>query len=416
MISGRTTSAQPASVAAARPALTPRARVTSVDVLRGLVMVIMALDHTREFFTNSPGNPLDPQKTTLALYITRWITHLCAPAFVFLAGTSIFLQQQTKDVRKLTAHLLTRGLWLIAVELTLVHLVFNFHWQWNVQLLEVIWVIGASMAIMALLVHLGVRANLLLGAALIATHNAFDRVMPQDLGSLGWLWQVLHVPGLLTGPPTAPPIVLVAYPLLPWTGVMALGYAFGSVVQRAMEQRTAFAVRAGAAMLIAFICLRWVNAYGDPLPWAAQAESWRTLLSFLNVQKYPPSLLFLLATLGLASLIMASIEFAEDRGLLLRVRRVLEVYGRVPFFYFLLHIAVIHLLAVMLAIATRSDWRWWFREFPNGGVLTGRPPGFGVGLVQVWLIWIFVVASCYPSCQWYCRIRAQRRHRLLSYL
>ncbi len=169
-------------------------------------------------------------------------------------------------------------------------------------------------------------------------------------------------------------------------------------------------------MLGIFVLLRWTNLYGDPFPWAAQAEWWRTLLSFLNVQKYPPSLLFLLATLGLASLIMALIESAGERGLVNHVRRVLEVYGRVPFFYFLLHIALIHFLAVLLALITGDDWRWWFREFPTGGVLTGRPRGFGIGLLPVWCIWIVVVACCYPACKWYGRIRTRSRNRLLSYL
>lgn len=416
MISGRVTREPIEAIEAERATKAAGVRVSAVDVLRGLIMVIMALDHTREYFTNYPGNPLDPKQVSLALYLTRWVTHLCAPVFVFLAGTSIFLQQQRKEMRELTTQLVTRGLWLIAAELTLVHLVFNFNWQWNVQMLEVIWVIGASMAIMGLLVHLGVRANLLIGAVLIVGHNAFDRVMPQDVGALGWLWHLLHVPGVITGPPTAAPIVLLAYPLVPWVGVMAVGYAFGSVVLQAREKRSAFAVRAGLAMLGVFVLLRWSNVYGDPFPWAAQAESWRTVLSFMNVQKYPPSLLFLLPTLGLALLIMASIEFAEKRGLLGGIRRVLEVYGRVPFFYFLLHIAVIHALAVLLAVLTGSDWRWWFQVFPKGGVLTGRPPGFGVGLGAVWCIWIFVVACCYPACTWYGRIRAQNRSRWLSYL
>jgi uncharacterized membrane protein len=393
-----------------------RTRIEAVDVLRGLVMVIMALDHTREFFTNYPGNPLDPQKTNLLLYTTRWVTHLCAPVFVFLAGTSIFLQQQKKEVRELTWFLVTRGLWLIGAELTLVHLVFHFNWQWNVQVLEVIWAIGASMIIMSLLVHLGVRATLVIGAALIVGHNAFDAIMPQAVMPWGWLWQLLHVPGLMTGPPTAPPILVVAYPLVPWVGVMAIGYAFGFIVLKTREDRISFELRASAAMLGAFILLRWSNWYGDPFPWTAQAEWWRTLLSFLTVQKYPPSLLFVLATLGVASLIMALIEFAEGRGVMTQIRCVLQVYGRVPFFYFLLHIALIHLLAVLLAVTTGNDWRWWFREFPKGGVLTGRPPGFGTGLVAIWCIWIAVVACCYPVCKWYDGIRSRSRRRLFSYL
>lgn len=227
------------SPTAAPPSSPPavRTRLTSVDVLRGLVMVIMALDHTREFFTNWPGNPLDPQHTTVMLYLTRWVTHLCAPVFVFLAGTSIFLQSRRKTGRELSTFLFTRGLWLIVVELTLVNLVFNFNWQWNVQLLEVIWAIGVSMIAMSVLIHVSVGWNAIIGAALIVGHNAFDKVMPYQFGAFAWVWNLLHVPGLVTGPPVKPPVVVVAYPLIPWIGVMALGYAFGIVLLRTFERR-----------------------------------------------------------------------------------------------------------------------------------------------------------------------------------
>jgi uncharacterized membrane protein len=379
-------------------------------------MVIMALDHTREFFTRFPGNPLDPQQTTFALFATRWITHLCAPVFVLLAGTSIFLQQRRKSSRELTILLLTRGLWLIIVELTLVHLVFTFNWQWNVQLLEVIWAIGASMMIMAALIHLPMRAVLALGIVLICGHNALDSIMPTSLGSLGWLWSLLHVPGSITGPPTKPPIVIVAYPLLPWVGVMAIGYAFGSIVLKFTNQRIRFESRIAAYMLALFLLLRSSNLYGDPFRWAAQSNWWRTVLSFLNVQKYPPSLLFLLTTLGIAAVMMALIEVAEQRSSGSALLRVLQVYGRVPFFYFLLHIALVHLFALIASAASGSNWRWWLTEFPNGGVLAGRPPGFGYGLPIIWSIWILVVALCYPACKWYAGVKARSKAPLLSYL
>ncbi|MFL6351216.1 MAG: DUF1624 domain-containing protein [Bryobacteraceae bacterium] len=393
-----------------------RTRLSAVDALRGLVMVLMALDHTREFFTNWKGNPLDPQHTTVILYLTRWMTHLCAPAFVSLAGVSIFLQQQRKTARELTRLLLTRGLWLIIVELTLVQLVFNFHWQWDVQLLEVIWVIGASMMIMAALIHLSVRWSVMIGALLILGHNALDPIMVTSLGPLAWLWCLLHVPGSITGPPIHPPIIIVAYPLVPWVGVMALGYGFGSVSLKERHQRTQFELRAGAMMLAAFVLLRWTNLYGDPIRWTAQANWWRTLLCFFNVQKYPPSLLFLLATLGISALLMATIESAEARAVLKRTRNVLEVYGRVPFFYFLLHIALIHLLALIVTVATGGDWRWWVTDFPNGGVLAGHPSAYGYGLGVVWCIWILVVALCYPACKWYAGVKSRSRSPLLSYL
>jgi uncharacterized membrane protein len=391
-------------------------RVTAVDALRGFVMALMALDHAREFFTNWVGDPLDPRQTTPTLYLSRWATHLCAPVFVFLAGTSIFLQRRQKTGRQMTGLLLTRGLWLLVVELTLVQLVFNFYWRWDVQLLEVIWAIGASMMLMAALVHLGVRLNLLIGALLIIGHNALDGVTAANLGRLGWLWHLLHVPGSATGPPTSPPIIVVAYPLLPWVGVMALGYAFGSVLLKERGRRLRLELRAGAVMLSAFALLRWSNLYGDPVGWSAQPNWWRTLLSFFNVQKYPPSLLFLLATLGVSALIMAAVEYAEGRGLLERTRGVLKVYGRVPLFYFLLHIGLIHLLALMASAVGGGDWRWWLTEFPNGGVLAGRPHGYGYGLGVVWCVWVFVVALCYPACRWYAGMKMRSRNPLLSYL
>jgi uncharacterized membrane protein len=391
-------------------------RATVVDVLRGLVMVLMPLDHTREFFTSYSGNPLDPQHTTFLLFVTRWITHLCAPVFVFLAGTSIFLQQQRKIRSHLTQHLLARGLWLIIVELTLVHLVFNFHWQWNIQILEVIWAIGASMMVMAVLIHLRMSWVLLIGACLVGGHNLLDGLTVTKFGRLGWLWQLLHVPGLLSGQSMIPPIILVAYPLLPWVGVMALGYAFGNVLIQPREKRRQWNLRAGLTLVVGFGLLRLSNLYGDPVRWSSQATWWRTGLSFMNVQKYPPSLLFLLVTLGIAALIAAGIESAEQRDAWGRFRSVLQVYGRVPFFYFLLHIALIHLLVLVFSAAGGGNWRWWLAEFPQGGVLTGHPPGYGYGLAVVWCIWIFVVVISYPACKWYAGVKRRSRNPLLSYL
>jgi uncharacterized membrane protein len=391
-------------------------RATVVDVLRGLVMVLMPLDHTREFFTNYSGNPLDPQHTTFLLYLTRWITHLCAPVFVFLAGTSTFLQQQRKIRSHLTQHLVARGLWLIIVELTLVHLVFNFHWQWNIQILEVIWAIGASMMIMAVLIHLRMRWVLWIGACLVAGHNVLEGLTVTKFGRLGWLWQLLHVPGLISGQSMTPPIILVAYPLLPWVGVMALGYAFGNVLIQPREKRRQWNLRASLTLVVAFGLLRLSNLYGDPVRWSSQLTWWRTGLSFMNVQKYPPSLLFLLVTLGIAALIAAGIESAEQRDAWGRLRSVLQVYGRVPFFYFLLHIALIHLLALVLSAAGGGNWRWWLTEFPQGGVLTGHPPGYGYGLAIVWCIWVFVVVVSYPACKWYAGVKRRSRNPLFSYL
>jgi uncharacterized membrane protein len=307
-------------------------------------------------------------------------------------------------------------LWLIIVELTLVHLVFTFHWQWNIQILEVIWAIGASMMIMAVLIHLKTSWIFVIGACLVCGHNLFDAVTVASFGRFDWLWQLLHVPGLLSGQSMTPPIILVAYPLLPWLGVMALGYAFGTVLVQQPEKRRQWNLRAGLVLFVAFALLRLSNLYGDPVRWSSQPTWWRTGLSFMNVQKYPPSLLFLLVTLGIAALVAAGIESAEEHNQCEELRSVLQVYGRVPFFYFLLHIALIHLLALVVSAARGENWRWWVTEFPKGGVLTGHPPGYGYGLAIVWCIWILVVVLCYPACKWYAGVKRRSRNPLLSYL
>jgi len=392
---------KPDSLEDARQAPAPEntgRRATVVDVLRGLVMVLMPLDHTREFFTSYSGNPLDPQHTTLLLYLTRWITHLCAPVFVFLAGTSIFLQQQRKIRSHLTQHLLARGLWLIIVELTLVHLVFNFHWQWNIQILEVIWAIGASMMVMAVLIHLRLRWVLLIGGCLVGGHNLLDGVTPASFGRFGWLWQLMHVPGLISGQSMNPPIILLAYPLLPWVGVMAVGYAFGKVLVQPKEKRRQWNLRAGLTLLVAFGLLRWTNLYGDPVRWSSQPTGWRTWLSFMNVQKYPPSLLFLLVTLGIAALIAAGIESAEQRGAWGWLRSVLQVYGRVPFFYYLLHIPLIHVTALIVNFfRTGAIHQEWYAYAP----FTSIPEESRWSLALLYLVFVIDAIILYVACRWY---------------
>jgi uncharacterized membrane protein len=334
---------------------------------------------------------------------------------VFLAGTAIYLQSQRKSKPQLTRFLLTRGLWLCFVEATLVHAAFLFHWQWNVQLLEVIWVIGLSMIGMSLLIHLRTAWVTAIGAVMVLGHNVLDGLQPVSFGQWAWLWHILHVPGFVTSP-TVPPIVLVAYPLIPWLGVMALGYGFVAVVSRGKEVQYQWLLRVCPILLVSFAVLRWSNVYGDPQRWASQASWWRTAFSFFNVQKYPPSLLFLMVTLGISGLIMAGLMLAERQNALLRVRNVLLIYGRVPFFYFILHIAVAHSLTLLTTFLVGGNWRWWISEMPQGSVLIGRPPGYGFGLGVVWCLWIVVVAVCYPACKWYAGLKSRSRHPLLSYL
>ena len=409
-----TTMAAPTISAGSRtPARTQR--VGSVDVLRGLVMVIMALDHVRDFFTSSTINPTDPRLTNLGLYLSRWITHICAPTFVFLAGTAIYLQMRRKSKSQLSRFLLTRGLWLIFLECTLLHVILTFNWQWNMQVLNILWMIGLSMIVMAGVIHLPMPAVAVFGSILILGHNLLDRVPVTSFGQFGWLWRILHVQSFLTGDPAHLP-VLVAYPLIPWPGVMALGFAFGPLLSHDPGMRRKWLVRGGVLMIAVFALLRLPNIYGDPQRWSAQATPLRTAFSIFNVTKYPPSLQFLLITLGISALLMAMIDWAEQNGKLGRVRRVLDVYGRAPFFYFLLHFLMAHALALFTAMAMGKNWRWFTMEFPQGGIITSQLPGFGFSLPVVWCVWILVVALCYPICRWNADLKQSRRYPFLSYL
>jgi uncharacterized membrane protein len=397
------------------PTLARTPRVGSVDVLRGLVMVIMALDHVRDYFTSSTINPTDPKLTYTALYLSRWITHLCAPTFVFLAGTAIYLQMRRKSKSQLARFLLTRGVWLIFLECTLLHVILTFNWQWNMQVLNILWMIGLSMIVMAGVIYLPMPAVAAFGLVLIAGHNFLDRIPAASFGHFAWLWRILHVQGFLTGDPVHLP-VLVAYPLVPWPGVMALGFAFGPLLARDPATRRKWLVVGGVLMMAIFALLRLPNIYGDPRPWSAQATPLRTVFSIFDVTKYPPSLQFLLITLGISALLMALIDWAEQTGKLGTARSMLDVYGRAPFFYFLLHFLMAHALALFTAMAMGKNWRWFTMEFPHGGIITSQSPGFGFSLPVVVCVWILVVALCYPVCRWYADLKQSRRYPFLSYM
>ncbi|HEV7387653.1 MAG TPA: heparan-alpha-glucosaminide N-acetyltransferase domain-containing protein, partial [Gemmatimonadaceae bacterium] len=315
---------QPADPRIAIYAPAARARIDTVDLLRGIIMVIMMLDHTRDFahFQAAAFDPTNVDRTTTALFFTRWITHFCAPLFVFLAGTGAYLQgMRGKPKGELSRFLLTRGLWLVFVELVVLRVVIMFNFDFGViaGFLQVIWAIGWSMVALSVLVYLPLGAVPAIGMAMIVLHNAFDGVQVTSWGGPGtpipgfWasVWHILHVPGLIFpfgghGPP-----VLVLYPLIPWIGVMAVGYAFGSVYRLEPEARRRILIRAGAAITAGFVILRAINMYGDPSHWAPRDTLTKTFLSFLAVSKYPPSLLFLMMTLGPALLFLA---WADGKG------------------------------------------------------------------------------------------------------
>lgn len=395
--------------------LAARARLYSVDALRGVVMVIMALDHVRDFFHvyAKTFDPLDPAKTWTALFFTRWVTHFCAPTFVFLAGTGAFLSTRRGRTKKeLSRFLLTRGLWLILLEVTLVRFGWLFNFDYHFVLLQVIWAIGWGMIALAGLVFLPVRFVAAFGLATILLHNLLDRFRAADFGEWRWLWVVLHEANVTMPKPGY--LFLVAYPLVPWVGVMAAGYAFGQILTLGREGRRRILFRIGFAAVALFVVLRALNFYGDPLRWAVQERGpWFTFLSFLNTQKYPPSLLFLLMTLGPSIVALALFDRAREPGPLMRP---FVVFGRVPMFYYLLHVPIMHVVAIVLAYVRYGHFEWFFMNWLSPGQPQLEPEGYGYGLWVVYAVWLGVVAALYPLCRWFAGVKARRRDAWLSYL
>jgi uncharacterized membrane protein len=397
--------------------LAARVRLDSVDAVRGIVMVIMALDHVRDFFHayGKAFDPTDPSKTWTLLFFTRWATHFCAPTFVFLAGTGAFLStRRGKSKPELARFLLTRGLWLVVLELTLVRFGWFFNFDYHVMIAQVIWAIGWSMVVLAGLVLLPVRVVAFFGLALIFLHNLLDGLSAESFGSFRWLWVVLHEQNVLM--PWPGYAAFVAYPLVPWIGVMAAGYAFGELLTLERERRRRILFVLGAAAVVLFVVLRALNVYGDPQPWVSQERgAWYTFLSFLNTTKYPPSLLFLLMTLGPSIIAVALFDRGggrEPNALL----RPFVVFGRVPMFYYLLHVPLVHLAAVLFAYAKYGRAEWLFLNWPPPGQPQLEPPGYGYDLLVVYLVWLGVVLALYPLCRWFAGVKRRRRDAWLSYI
>ena len=385
--------------------LTRRARVESVDVVRGIIMVIMALDHTRDFFGIPGQNPTDLNSATAALFATRWITNICAPVFFLLTGTGAFLSLRRKSVGELSRYLFTRGLWLLVVETVVMRcLAYQFNVDYRVTLLLVLWALGWSMIALAALVRLPSTVVAVFGAVMIVTHNLFDGVKTASP-----VWTVLHAPGFLVNTPEH--VVFVAYPLVPWIGVTALGYALGQIYSWEPERRRTFLLRAGLALTSAFLVLRGANIYGDPARWSAQGTTLFTALSFLNTTKYPPSLLFLLMTLGPAMLLLRAVDGGTPRWL-----KAALAIGKVPLFYYMLHFFLIHLLAVLTCYARYGSAHWMFESPTLGNYPFTAPPGWGFSLPVVYLVWAVVVVAMYPPCRWFAALKQRRNDPWLSYL
>ena len=399
-----------------------RGRIDSVDFLRGLVMIIMLLDHTREYVHADAFrfSPTDLSKTNVLLFLTRWVTHLCAPTFVLLAGTGAYLQMlRGKSRRELSMFLLTRGAWLIFLEFTVVRFAILFNVDYSfLGLAEVIWVFGVSMIVLAGLIFLPVRAVAAVGIAMIALHNLLDGIAVPPAtamagtpapGTLEKLWLFLHQPGFV--PLGAGVKMFVAYPLVPWIGVMAAGFALCAVYAWEAERRRRFLYKLGVVLLGLFAVIRAINVYGDPQPWTTQPTAVFTVLSFLNVTKYPPSLLFLLLTLGTALLILAVADGMEGDGLF---RRVTVTFGRVPLFYFILQLFVAHVFGILLNFLAGKEMGYYFLNFPDSS--TAAPEGAGFDLWVVYAAWLAGLALLYPLCLWYSGVKQRRRGFPLNYL
>ncbi len=395
-----------------QPLTAPSKRIQSIDFLRGIIMVIMALDHTRDYFHVAAftGNPLDPATTYPALFFTRWVTHFCAPTFVFLSGLSAWLQAQRKTKKELRLFLITRGLWLIFFDLTIMTLIVTGDIYFSVFILETLWSIAAGMIILGLLINLPFRAILAIGLIIFFGHNLIDFAERARTTPVPVWWNLLHQPGFISLGKNHS--LFIFYPFLPWAGLTLLGYCCGKFfTEYEFEQRRKILIRIGIAAIVFFFALRAINVYGDPVPWQTQKTGLATFFSFMNVQKYPPSLLFLFATVGPVLILLGLIKNNDSR-----FQKVISVYGRVPLFYFAVHFLILHIAEIIV---------YFLRGHTVAEGLQGAPgvpfkfimPGEGYSLLTVYGIWVLIVLLMYPISKWYDNYKTMHKEkRWLSYL
>lgn len=389
-----------------------RNRIYSIDILRGLVMIIMALDHTRDFFhvTAMTQDPLDPATTTVPLYMTRWITHFCAPVFVFLSGISAYLSSQGKPRDTASTFLIKRGFWLVLIEITVVTFGITFNPFYNFIILQVIWAIGWSMVVLGLLVRFSYNAVLVTGLLLFFGHNLTNHLTLPTEGPVANLLSVLLTSRGAVIPLDSNHMLGVFYAILPWTGLMCCGYAFGRFFERVQDpaRRKRVLLFAGSGLFLLFVVLRLINGYGDPSPWKQYPALLQDMLSFFSTTKYPPSLMFMGMTIGPGLVVLGLMENARWGW-----TKIVTVYGRVPFFYYILHFYLIHLLCVIVFFATGHTMQQAFD--PNVPFLF-RPLNFGFGLPVVYLVWFFVVAVLYFPCKRFSEYKLEHRQWWLSYV
>ena len=382
-------------------------RIHSIDIIRGLIMVIMTLDHTRDFLHFPGPSPLNMQTTTVILFFTRWITHFCAPTFVFLSGVSAFLAGQRRTKKELSRFLLTRGLWLILSDMLIISFLFSFDLQYHMLVLEVLWAIGAGMIILALLIHAPRVVIATIAILILFGHNLLNYLPPAGTGVAGTLRTVFLSAAGSVMPISAARTVAELYSVLPWASVLLLGYVFGKLFKNGADptRRQLILLISGFSFIGLFILLRFINHYGDPNPWSVQRNSAHTLLSFLNTTKQVPSLLFFAMTLGPVMILLALAEKFTNR-----LTAFFEVYGNVPYFYFIGHLSLLRIMNILLIALKGLPFK------SDGNPFVWQALGFGFPLWAVYLFWLFVVVAFYFPCKWYGIYKRTHPKWWLSYL
>ncbi|GAB3940146.1 DUF1624 domain-containing protein [Spirosoma harenae] len=383
-------------------------RVAAIDMTRGLVMVIMALDHVRDLLHISAltQNPTDLTTTTPGIFMTRWITHLCAPTFVFLSGTSAYLSLRRRNTAESRRFLRKRGLVLILLELTIINFAFWFDIHFQSLMLQVIYAIGGGLILLSLLAKLPVRWVGIIGFVIVFGHNLLQAVPTFVNPAARLAWALFFRTDFF---PISPRFsLLVAYPIIPWLGLMLVGFAFGQLMERPIAWRKSMTLRIGLGAIILFILLRFLNFYGDPAPWSPQKDGLFTFFSFMNVTKYPPSLLYDLVTIGITITFLAIVDGSNTA-----FTRWMSVYGKVPMFYYILHWYLVHLSMIGMSLLQGYS----LSDLPSGPMNFGRPEGAGISLWGIYGVWLGLVLLLYPLCQWYGRYKADHpENTLLRYI
>jgi uncharacterized membrane protein len=394
------------------PAVAIKKRIDSIDLLRGIIMVVMAIDHVRDFFhiTASTDSPTNLATTTPQLFFTRWITHFCAPVFILLAGTSAYLYGLKKTKNQLRSFLIKRGLWLVLIEVFIMSFLFTFNPLYNVIVFQVIWATAISMILLGLCVTLPVNFILVIGLIIIFGHNLLDRPEAAMNGKVGFFWDLAHHARFAIYKIFPNHFLAILYPFFPWVGVMFCGYALGKLFEPQFDaaKRKRILIRIGFSLTLLFVVLRVINKYGDPVLWSEQRNEVYTFLSFLNVTKYPPSLMYLGMTLGPALILLAFFENIKNK-----ITDFFIVFGRVPFFYYIIHFFLIHLLCLITFFIEGYGTK---DIIPKSTPFLFRPDNFGFNLPGMYLIWAFIIMVLYPLCKKYGEYKKTHRQWWLSYL